>query len=52
MNSALRTSAVKENFARFAGQTLEGTPEDLARLMRDETTKWTQVVRATGIKGE
>lgn len=52
MNTALRTSAVKENFARFAGQTLEGTPEDLARLMRDETTKWTQVVRAAGIKGE
>lgn len=52
MNTALRTSAVKENFATFAGQTLVGTPEDLARLMRDETAKWTQVVRAAGIKGE
>jgi len=52
MNNALRTDSVRESFARFAGQTLEGTPEDLARLMRDETAKWTQVVRAAGIKGE
>ena len=52
MNNALRTDSVRESFARFAGQTLEGTPEDFARLMRDETAKWTQVVRAAGIKGE
>ena len=52
VNRALRTAAVKENFARLAAQTLEGTPEDLARLMRDETTKWIRVVREAGIKGE
>jgi len=50
VNSALRTTAVKDNFARLAAQTLEGTPEDLARLMRDETAKWTRVVRDAGIK--
>jgi tripartite-type tricarboxylate transporter receptor subunit TctC len=52
LNSALRTAAVRESFNRFAGQTLEGTPEDLARLIRDETAKWTKVVRAAGIKAE
>ena len=52
LNNALRMDSVRESFARFAGQTLEGSPEELARLMRDETAKWTQVVRAAGIKGE
>ena len=52
VNGALRTTAVKETFARLAAQTLEGTPEDLARLMRDETAKWAEVVRAAGIKAE
>jgi tripartite-type tricarboxylate transporter receptor subunit TctC len=52
VNGALRTTAVKENFARLAADTLEGTPEDLARLMRVETAKWTRVVREAGIKGE
>jgi tripartite-type tricarboxylate transporter receptor subunit TctC len=52
MNNALRTDSVRETFARFAGQTLDGSPQEFARLMRDETAKWTQVVRAAGIKGE
>jgi tripartite-type tricarboxylate transporter receptor subunit TctC len=52
MNNTLRTDSVRASFARFAGETLQGTPEDFARLMRTETAKWTQVARAAGIKGE
>jgi tripartite-type tricarboxylate transporter receptor subunit TctC len=46
----LRTKSVRDNFARLGAETLESTPEEFARYLRDDLAKWTRVVREAGIK--
>ena len=48
----LRTKATRDNFARLGAETLESTPDEFARFLRDDLTKWTRVVREAGIKLE
>jgi tripartite-type tricarboxylate transporter receptor subunit TctC len=48
----LRTKATRDNFARLGAETLESTPEEFTRFMRDDIAKWTKVVREAGIKLE
>lgn len=48
----LRAKATHESFARLGAETLESTPEEFARFMRDDLAKWTKVVREAGIKLE
>jgi tripartite-type tricarboxylate transporter receptor subunit TctC len=48
----LRTKSVRENFARLGAETLESTPEEFARYLREDLAKWTRVVREAGIKLE
>ena len=52
LSKTLRTKATQESFARLGAETLESTPEEFARFMRDDLAKWTRVVRTAGIKLE
>mgnify|MGYP001168635333 FL=1 len=46
----LRLPATRENFARIGADTLESSPEEFARFMREEIAKWGKVVRDAGVK--
>ena len=48
----LHAKATRDNFARLGAETLESTPEEFARFVRDDLAKWTKVVREAGIKLE
>ena len=48
----LRTKATRDSFTRLGAETLESTPEEFARFLREDLAKWTKVVRDAGIKLE
>ena len=48
----LHAKATRDTFARLGAETLESSPEEFARFMRDDLAKWTKVVREAGIKLE
>jgi tripartite-type tricarboxylate transporter receptor subunit TctC len=48
----LRLKATRDSFTRLGAETLESTPEEFARFMREDLAKWTKVVREAGIKLE
>jgi tripartite-type tricarboxylate transporter receptor subunit TctC len=52
LSKTLRAKATQDTFARLGAETLESTPEEFARFMRDDLAKWTKVVHAAGIKLE
>jgi len=52
LSKTLRAKATQDSFARLGAETLESTPEEFARFMRDDLAKWTKVVREAGIKLE
>ena len=41
-----------DSFARFGAETLESTPEEFAKFIREDLAKWQKLVRETGIKLE
>jgi tripartite-type tricarboxylate transporter receptor subunit TctC len=46
----LRAKATRDSFARLGAETLESTPEEFARFVREDLAKWSKVVRDAGIK--
>jgi tripartite-type tricarboxylate transporter receptor subunit TctC len=48
----LSTEDVKTNFAKEGAVPQPGSPDDFAALMRDESARWSEVVRKNGIKIE
>jgi tripartite-type tricarboxylate transporter receptor subunit TctC len=48
MGEALRDPEIVAHLARHGVEPLPGSPEDLARFIREETAKWAPVIRATG----
>jgi len=48
----LRTKVTHDAFARLGAETLESSPEETARYVKDDLAKWTRVVREAGIKLE
>jgi len=52
INAALGDPRMKARFADLGGMVLPGSPADFGRLIRDETEKWAQVIRAAKIKLE
>ncbi len=48
----LRAKATRDSFARFGAETLESTPEEFARFVREDLAKWSKVIREAGIKLE
>ena len=50
INAGLADPKIKARFASLGGTVLPGSPEDFAKLIRDETEKWGKVIRAANIK--
>ena len=48
----LRAKTTRDSFARFGAETLESTPEEFSKFIRDDLAKWNKLVRETGIKLE
>jgi tripartite-type tricarboxylate transporter receptor subunit TctC len=48
----LASPAVKDTFARQGVEPVGSTPEEFARLIREEWTKWEKVIRTAGLKGQ
>jgi len=49
ITSASRTPDLKEKFAAMAMVAVNSTPEEFAKVIREETTTWAKVVKAAGI---
>ena len=47
---ALKDPSVLEGYARIGQDPAWGTPEEFAQLLRDETTKWSRVIKAANIQ--
>jgi tripartite-type tricarboxylate transporter receptor subunit TctC len=47
---ALKDPLVLEGYARIGQDPACGTPEEFAQLLRDETAKWTRVIKAANIQ--
>jgi tripartite-type tricarboxylate transporter receptor subunit TctC len=47
---AMRSAEVKALLAKLGQEPAWSTPEEFATFLRDETAKWSKVIRATGIK--
>jgi tripartite-type tricarboxylate transporter receptor subunit TctC len=52
INATLADPKLKARFADLGGTVLSGSPADFAKLIADETNKWTKVIRAAGIKAQ
>ena len=52
INAGLADPKLKARFAELGGMVLPGSPDDFAKLIRDETEKWAKVIRAANIKVE
>jgi len=50
INSALNDPKMKARFADLGGEVLPGSPADFGRLVRSDTEKWAQLIRAVNIK--
>jgi tripartite-type tricarboxylate transporter receptor subunit TctC len=48
--NASRTPDMKENFASMGMESVVSTPEAFAKVIREETVTWANVVKAAGIK--
>jgi tripartite-type tricarboxylate transporter receptor subunit TctC len=48
--SALRSAAVKEQFAKVGGIASPGTPQEYAKFIEGEQAKWGRIVTAIGFK--
>jgi tripartite-type tricarboxylate transporter receptor subunit TctC len=52
VGKALAAPEVRERLLQLGFENATGTPEDLARWVRDETAKWSKVIREQGITAE
>jgi tripartite-type tricarboxylate transporter receptor subunit TctC len=50
INACLADARIKARLAELGGTVMPGSPDDLARLIADETEKWAKVVRFSGLK--
>jgi tripartite-type tricarboxylate transporter receptor subunit TctC len=49
---ALGTEDLRQRFATIGVDAAASTPDELARLIRDETALWTRVIQSAGLKAE
>jgi tripartite-type tricarboxylate transporter receptor subunit TctC len=52
INASLADPRIKARLADLGGTVLVGSPADFGRLIADETAKWGEVIKLTGIKPE
>ena len=50
ITKASRTTDLKEKFAAMSIETVNSTPEEFAKVIREESVTWAKVVKAAGIK--
>jgi tripartite-type tricarboxylate transporter receptor subunit TctC len=50
ITNASRTPDLKEKFAAMSMEPVNSTPEEFAKVIREETVTWAKVVKAAGIK--
>ena len=48
----LALPAIREAYAKSAGQVVGNTPAEFGAFIRAEQTKWAAIVKSTGIKAE
>jgi len=52
INAGLSDPKIKSAFGQLGGMVLPGSPADFGTLISNETDKWGQVIRESGIKAE
>ena len=52
LNRILTATEMKDKLAAQGAEAAAGTPEEFARLVRDDAAKWGRVIRETGVKIE
>lgn len=52
LNAALRSPEIAERLQRAGAEPVGGTPEQFAKVYRDEFENWKAVIQRAGIKGE
>jgi len=52
INAALGEPPLRDKLLEMGGQILTGTPEEIRKLVVDETDKWAKVVKFSGAKVE
>ncbi len=50
VNNTLQRQEIRDKFAASGAELAGGSPEDLAKFMREESNKWLGVVRAANVK--
>ena len=49
---AITAPAMKEQLTRLSFEGVASSPEDFAKLIREEWSKWERVIKAAGLKGK
>jgi tripartite-type tricarboxylate transporter receptor subunit TctC len=52
INDALRSADMKGNMDKLGMDTKVGSPQDFAAFIKEETPRWTAIVKSTGVKLE
>ena len=52
INVALKSPELQETYAKFGMETLQGTPESFAVLIKTDLSMWGPVVKASGFTAE
>jgi tripartite-type tricarboxylate transporter receptor subunit TctC len=52
MNEALRQGEISQRLAQLSAEPIGGTPQDTAAYMREEVTRWHNVIKSAGVKLE
>ena len=52
INAALKEPKITARLAELGGTVLIGSPTDFAKLIANETDKWSKVIKAAHIKSE
>jgi tripartite-type tricarboxylate transporter receptor subunit TctC len=52
INAALKTPELQETFGKFGMETIQGTPESFAALIKTDLAMWGPVVKASGFTAE
>ena len=52
INETLRSNEMKANMTKLGFDAKIGSPQDFAKFVAEETPRWTEIVKATGVKAE
>ena len=52
INAIINDSETKKRFAELNLLAAGGSPEDMRKLVKEETSRWTEVIKKAGIQPE